>query len=156
LAFLSLIIGCQTDLATIEEGNLSATKRVLIAGTMSNFKQKVADGLVKKLGIQDYYFKITGLNQLAKENTEQYGATVLIASFEWGRIDRRVTQFLQKNPANQKVIVLYTVGAEKVGIQEWANPDRKVDAVTSASSLNRVEERVDELAVLVKAKFDVH
>jgi len=123
---------------------------------MSNFKQKVADGLVKKLGIQDYYFKITGLNQLAKENTEQYGATVLIASFEWGRIDRRVTQFLQKNPANQKVIVLYTVGAEKVGIQEWANPDRKVDAVTSASSLNRVEERVDELAVLVKAKFDVH
>ena len=123
---------------------------------MSNFKQKVADGLVKKLGIQDYYFKITGLNQLAKENTEQYGATVLIASFEWGRIDRRVTQFLQKNPANQKVIVLYTVGAEKVGIQEWANPDRKVDAVTSASSLNRVEERADELAVLVKAKFDVH
>ncbi|HUT65706.1 MAG TPA: hypothetical protein VMZ05_06105 [Spirochaetota bacterium] len=154
LVALLFTIGCQHDMLRLEKGNLTATQRVLIAGTTSEFKQNVVTRVMEKLGTVDYYFKIIGLDQLDKEETEQYGAILLVATFAAGQIDGRVTQFLQKDTTSQKVIVFYTYGSEDAGIPDWAKPDIKVDAVTSASLPNRVEERADELVILIKNRFN--
>jgi hypothetical protein len=71
-----------------------------------------------------------------------------------GRLDERVTRFLQDNPTNPKVIVFSTVGAEDSDRPEWATPDIRVDAVTSASAPDHVNRRADELVKLIKEKFN--
>jgi hypothetical protein len=110
--------------------------------------------MIGELGTKDYYFKIIGLSQLDKENIDEYGSVLLVAMYYGGRIDERVTRFLQKDSTNPKVIVFYTVGAEVAERPEWATPDIRVDAVTSASAPDRVNRRADELVMLIKEKFN--
>jgi hypothetical protein len=69
-----------------------------------------------------------------------------------GKIDKRASQFLQKDSTNPKVIIFYTVGSEEEK-PDWAQPDIQVDAVASASIHNHVEERAKELTTLIEKRF---
>ena len=150
---LFFVCSCMQDMEPVEKGNIEATQKVLIAGTDSEFKQNVVNKVIETLGTQDYYFKIIGLNQLDKEETEPYGAILLINSYMAGKIDRRVTQFLQNDPTNSKVIIFYTIGDENHPPSGKAKPDTNVDAITSASLPNRIDERVDQLVTLIEERF---
>jgi hypothetical protein len=153
LMVLFFTAGCQDEMAYLEKGNPSAERKVLIAGTASEFKQNVVTQVIKNLGTEKYYFKVIGLDRLAKEDTSQYGVILLVARFAAARMDGRVTRFLEQDPDNKKVIVFYTIGSEEAGVAAWAEPDIKVDAVTSASLPERVKQRADELTALVEARF---
>ena len=107
---LFFVCSCAQDMTSSEKGDIDATRKVLIAGVVSEFKQDVVTKVIETLEPQDYYFKIIGLNQLEKEETEQYGAILLVNTYMAGKIDRRVTKFLQKDPTNPKVIIFYTIG----------------------------------------------
>jgi hypothetical protein len=153
-AALLLTVGCGKDMDSLEKGDPCAPRRVLIAGTASEFKQDVVERMIRELGTKDYYFKIIGLSKLGEENIDEYGSVLLVAMYYGGRIDERVTRFLQDDPTNAKVIVFYTVGAEVEDRPEWATPDIRVDTVTSASTPDRVNRRADELVMLIKEKFN--
>lgn len=153
LIALFFTVGCQHQMAYLEKGNPSAERKVLIAGTASEFKQDVVKQVIKNLGTEKYYFKVIGLDQLGKEDTEQYGAILLMARFAAARLDSRVTRFLEKDPTNRKVIVFYTIGSEEAGVAKWAEPDIKVDTVTSASLPAKAKQRAGELAALIEARF---
>ena len=105
LMALLLTIGCKNDMNSLEKGDPAAARKVLIAGTTSEFKQNVVDRVIEKLGVEDCYFKITGLDQLNKEEIDQFDAILLVARFAAGRMDGRVTRFLEKYPANEKTVV---------------------------------------------------
>lgn len=150
---LFLVCSCAKDMEAFEEGDIKATRKVLIAGTDSEFKQNVVNKIIETLGTEDYYFKIIGLEQLDKEETEPYGAILLISSCMAGKIDGRVTQFLQKDPTNPKVIVFYTIGDEDTPPSGKFKPDIKADAITSASMPDRVDERADQLITLIGERF---
>jgi hypothetical protein len=152
-AALFFAFGCGKDMESLEKGDPGAPNRVLIAGTASEFKQDVVERMIRELGTKDYYFKIIGLSRLDKENIDEYGSVLLVAMYAAGRLDERVTRFLQDDPTNPKAIVFYTVGAESGDRPEWATPDIRVDAVTSASVPDLVNRRADELVMLVKERF---
>ena len=150
---LLFVCSCAKDMEAFEKGDIKASKKVLIAGTDSEFKQNVVNKVIETLGTEDYYFKIIGLEQLDKEETEPYGAILLINSFMAGKMDKRVTQFLQNDPDNPKVIVFYTIGSEGTPPSGEGKPDIEVDAVTSASLPDRIDERVDQLVTLIEERF---
>jgi hypothetical protein len=152
LACLLALAGCMTNMSSYETGNVDSTRKVLIAGEDTAFKRSVVTRVIEKLGTQDWYFKIIGLDQLPTQETEPYGAIMLLGHFWGGRIDERVTSYLKQDPANAKVVLLYTRGAESP-LPESAKPDLKVDAVSSASRDDRVETRAGELAALLVKRF---
>lgn len=153
LVGLFFVVGCVQDMALIEKGNVNAARKILIAGQSSEFKQDVIIKVMETLGTKEYYFKIIGLNQLDKEETEQYGVILLVNTYMAGHIDGRVTRILQDDPTNPKIIVFYTIGDENNPPPDWAKPDIKVDAVTSASLSDRVTERADQLVAFIEKRF---
>lgn len=153
LVGLFFVCSCKQDMAFAEKGNINASRKVLIAGVTSEFKENVITEVVEKLETQDYYFKIIGLSQLDREETEQYGAIVLVGTYMAGRIDKRVTKFLQKDPNDPKVIIFYTIGSENNPPSERWEMDITVDAVTSASLPNSVEKRAEQLITLIEKRF---
>ena len=150
---LFFICSCQQDMASAEKGDIDAARKVLISGVTSEFKQNVIDKVIEMLEPQDYYFKIIGLDQLDGEETEQYGAILVVSTYAAGRMDGRVTKFLQKDPADPKVIIFYTIGDENNPPSGRAEKDIKVDAVTSASSPNSIEKRAEQLVALIEKRF---
>jgi hypothetical protein len=59
---------------------------------------------------------------------------------------------LQKDPTNRKLVVFYTRGTEDP-MPDWAEPDIQVDALSSASSPDRVDGLAEQLAALLEKKF---
>lgn len=147
---LIFIISCVQDMGLLEEGNRDASRKVLIAGQSSEFKEDVVNKVVKTLGTEEYYFKIIGLAELEKEKTKEYGAILLVTMIMARQIDGRVMQFIQNDPDNPKIIVFYTIGDQDYPPPQ---PDIKVDAVSSASLSNRVNEVAEELAALIEERF---
>jgi len=151
LAPLLLVCGCQQDMQAAEEGAATAAKKVLIAGTASEFKAKVVEGIVSRLGTKDYYLRIIGLDALEKEDAGSFGAVLLVNACMAGKMDGRVTRFLSKNPSNPKVIVFTSRGGEGKPIDLAAGV--RVDAVSSVSPAGDAGKKADELAALIRARF---
>jgi hypothetical protein len=152
-ALAMLVPGCARDVKTAERGESGASRKVLIAAVESDFKRKVMDKAVETLGTKDYYFKIVGLDQLAKEDTAPYGAIVLVGTFMAGRLDGRIMDYAANNQADPRLIVFYTQGAEgppATGVRSAV----KGDVITSASSADRVAPKAEELAGLIRKRFE--
>ena len=152
LAAALLIIGCASNMTPSEAGNADATKKVLIAGDSSAFKLQVVARLIDDLGTGDWYFRIVGLDRLEEQEAGQFGAILLVAAFKAGHLDKRVSNYLRRDPSNPKVIVFFTRGTEDP-MPEQKKPDIRVDAVSSASRADRVETRATELAALIRKRF---
>ena len=147
------LLGCQTDMAHIQKGDINSTQRVLIAGTSSDFKQKVTSRIIEAQELQPCYFNVIGLNGIDKVATEPYQVILFITAYTAGKIDGRVKEFLQKDPLNPKVIVFYTIGDEDHPPSGRNIPDIKVDAVASASLTSRIEERAHDVVALIVKRF---
>ena len=144
--------GCVGDMKTMEKGDGNASRKVLIAGTESDFKEKVVEAVVQKLMPGEYYVKITGLGSLEQEDLSPYGAIVLIGPMMAGRIDRHITGWLKDHPSDPRAIVFYTRGSDDPQ-PEWAKPKLGVDAVSGASVDSRVDQHTEELVSLIGKRF---
>jgi hypothetical protein len=151
-AALMGLTGCAGDMPTVERGQAAAPRRVLIAATASAFKQKVVEGVIARLGIEDYYFKVTGLGNLEREDAASYGAVVLVGSFMAGHLDRRITGWLKDHPADPRTVVFYTRGTDDP-MPGGGKPKLDVDAVSAASVESRVNERAGQLVDLILRRF---
>jgi hypothetical protein len=147
-----MLLGCRTNMASSEAGDPGSSRRVLIAGEQTDFKSHVVEAMIAKLGTKQWYFRIIGLDQLAQQDTGQYGAILLLAGYRAGRIDERVASFLEKDPTDPKIVVFYTRGTEDP-MPERSKPDLRVDAISSASKKDREELRAGELAELIEKRF---
>jgi hypothetical protein len=147
-----LLSGCAQGMQAAEAGNAASGNKVLIAGTSSGFKEKVAEGLLKRLGTQDYYFRIIGLDALESQDTSAFGAVLLVNTCMAGKAGGKVSRFLAKDPANPKVIVFTTRGGEGKPV-DFGVSDVKVDAVSAVSPSGNAEKAADDLAALIKARF---
>ena len=137
---------------SFEKGKSDAPKKVLIAGVSSEFKDAVIKKVIEKLGTDSYYFKGIGLSQFEKEDLTGYDAVLVVCMYSAGKIDVRVCEYFAKDPTDGKLIALYTVGAETDDRKkpDWAIPKVTIDAVSSASTMNKVEKLAEELALLIK------
>ncbi len=153
LAFAALGASCARDVKPSERGDPGAARRVLVAARDSDFKRTLLDRTVAALGAKNYYFRIVGLDALPQEeDTSAYGAVVLVGTFMAGRLERGVVDYARAHPADPRLIVFYTQGAEappSAGAREAV----KCDVITSASAADRVGPKAEALAALIRSRF---
>ena len=93
LVIIVVLSGCATNMKSNEVGKPESPRKVLIAGEHSGFKEQVVAGIIEELGTRDWYFRIIGLDSLTNQDTEQYGAVLVVTAFRAGRLDRRQLGF---------------------------------------------------------------
>ena len=152
LVGLIALVGCKKNMPSYEAGNVKSARKVLVAGEDTAFKRRVVAKVIEKLGTQDWYFRIIGLDQLSTQEAEQYGAILLLAGVQGGLLDERLTNYLKLDPTNEKLVLLYTRGVEGP-LPESVKLDLQVDAVSSASRVDRMDMRAEQLAALLMRRF---
>lgn len=117
-------------------------QKILIASTSSKFKQALVRQLTDAMQADDIYFKIIGLDLLARESAPDYDAVLLINTCMAWDMDQRVKHFLRNNTACEHVIVLTTSGSS-----QWLPKKRgaEFDAVSSASQMDHIDDLVERL-----------
>lgn len=153
LACLLALSACATGSADYVRGDLRAQRRVLVAGTQSEFKHKVVDRVVQRLGEKDYFFSIVGLDGLNTEDLASYGAIVLVYSLPGGRMDGRVRAFINANKGNPKVIVFYSKGAEGPEPEDAVSSRNAADRRTAVTLLANAERYADLLVTQIEKRF---
>lgn len=137
----------QKDIAASEVNSPSLGQKVLIASRASNYKTALVEKIKQVLKNDSFYVKCIGLSQLKNENTEGYGAIVLIntcMAWDW---DRNVRAFLKTRKDIRTVIVLTTSGSG-----DWVPNKKKwaVDAVASASVKTNIDGVAGEMVLKIK------
>ena len=150
---LLVVAACSTATDAYVRGDLRAQRRVLVAGTQSEFKHKVVDRVVQRLGEKDYFFNITGLDGLTREDLSAYGAIVLVYSLPGGRMDDRVRAFINANKGNPKVIVFYSKGAEGPEPEDAVSSRYAADRRTAITLMANAERYADALVTQIEKRF---
>ena len=128
-----LFVGCATrSVEEIGRGNRSSKRRVLIATQQSPFKEAVVSKVVEGLEKEACYVKIIDIKKLAEEPIEHYEAIVMINTCQARRLNRHARKFLTRVEGKEKIILLTTAGDE-----HWKPKGVTVDAITSASEMNK-------------------
>jgi hypothetical protein len=147
------LLGCKTDMEPYEAGNRTSARKVLVVAEDSEFKRDVVATVIERLGTQDWYFSVVGLDQLARVDTGQFGAILLVCSVRGGRLDERASAYLERDPTNAKAVLLFTCGVDGPVPELRDKLDLRVDAVSSASRDDRVSVRAEEVAALLEKRF---
>ncbi len=134
-----VLLGCTSRMVkTTERGDKDCKKKVLIATQQSRFKEAVVSRVVAALEKDTCYVKIIDLRKLAGESTENYEAIVIVNTCWAGRLNRHARKFLKNVQEKEKIILLTTAIGE-----DWKPKAVKVDAVTSASKMNKADAIAD-------------
>jgi hypothetical protein len=156
IGFLLIFLGtvfyscAVTPVRPLEIGDKDAQRRVLIATQHSEFKDAVLSRVTDLLEQEGYFIRVVGLEDLAHQSGETYGAIVIINSYWFWQIDGEASDFIDRvdEKKQEKIILLTTVGEEI-----W-NPGRgNVDTISSASLMSKVdsisEELIEKIQILV-------
>jgi hypothetical protein len=112
--------------------------QVLIATQGSAFKDAVVAGLVERLKARSAHIQVIDVGMLAGVRETQWDAIVVVHTWQMGKPPAEVRTFAERMRDREKLAVLTTSGAGSFKLQG-------VDAVSAASSLADVPERVHEL-----------
>ena len=132
----------QKDMGVYEINLATAEKRVLIASRDSDFKRALVDVITKAYENQPVFVKIIGIEALENEDANVYSAVLLINTCMGWTVDVEVGRFLENYGTFESIIVLTTSAGGDVSPE---NENWAVDAISSASTLDRVQPLADEL-----------
>ena len=132
----------QKDIGMREINPPTLGKRMLIASRDSEFKRRLVDRIAAAYENRPVYIKVIGIEALANENADDYSAVVLLNTAMGWTVDVEVDRFLDRFGDRASIIVLTTSDGGDV-LPDLEN--RKVDAMSSASVLDRVDPLADEM-----------
>jgi len=132
----------------IEKGHPGLTNRVLIASQEGPFKEAVVSEVADVLEQHGCYVRIIDVRQLSGLSTETYQAIVLVNTCKAWRLNRNVRTFLKKTQDNEKVILLTTAGDK-----DWKPGHPEVDAITSASAMDRTDDVAQDIIRRVQTRL---
>jgi len=111
-------------------------KIVLIATEESQFKKAVVSKVTEALEKHSCSVKVTDLEKLSDESIQNYQAIVIINTCRVSQLNKHVRKFLKKvNEDEKKKIILLTTAKREA----WKPKEAEVDAITSASKMNKVD-----------------
>lgn len=152
LIWMSLVVwGCASQpLATVEsKPPATSDRKVLVATQNSKFKRAVVSEIQEELNRNSIYLKIIDVKNLKNQSISEFSAIVIINRCMAGRPDPRVESFIDSEPRKNKIIVLTT------GILDSWKPDAPdVDAITSASVLDKSDQVARSIVTRVLAMID--
>jgi len=141
----------QKDIQPSELNEPTLDKKVLVASRYSEFKEAVIEKLKEAFKDQPVYIKFIGLDELEKEDANQYNAVVMLNKCMAWQMDRNVIGFLKRYEDHSNMIVLTTSGDS-----DWLPKmeGRNFDAISSASEKVNVDEVanqiIDKINVLIE------
>ncbi|MBF0103031.1 MAG: hypothetical protein HQK77_19205 [Desulfobacterales bacterium] len=135
------ISGCAfKPVKTLEFGYINKDRyRILLAAEASAFKDTLATNIACALKNRAY-IKMVDVNEVSNESSENYHVIILINTCVAFHIDRQVSDYLEKITRKDNVILITTAGDA-----DWNAKISDVDAITSASTMDKVDPLTDHI-----------
>jgi hypothetical protein len=132
-------------------GNPQSSKKVLIAGKGSEFRDIVINHLVEKLQKDSVYISIVDLSEIKSKNPGDWNAILLVNRCVAFDYDNLVSKYVKKYPKSQN-IVIFTTSADPRGCNLKSKLSRKLklDAYSSASVKENVNPAVEAIYKMLK------
>jgi len=111
------------------------TKNILLATQGSDFKNTLITNLCDSLSESSFYIKGIDVDRLPDVNDDEWDRILIVNTF-MVRLNRRVDHFLDRNDSPDHVLLYVTSG----GADWQPQPDLKVDAITSASRKEHIND----------------
>jgi hypothetical protein len=130
---------------TTEAGDPGAGKRVLIATQQTEFKEAVVSKIVEDLEKDLCYVRVIDLKQLEDAPAADFGAIVVVNTCKAWSMSRGASKFVKRFPDKDRVVLLTTANGE-----DWKPKSVEVDAITSASKVQKADPVADEIVQRVR------
>jgi hypothetical protein len=141
------------DIPSFELHSSAMGKKILLSSSDSDFKSAVIGRIREAFKNDSVFVKAVGLGLLEREDPGLFSAFVLMNTCVAWRMDPHVDKFIRKHPDLQpRMIVLFTSGDG-----DW-KPDLskiRVDAVTSASKTERLDETAEKMIARLRSLLSV-
>lgn len=148
VAVLLTLVSCSKNIREYQAGNDKSDRRILIAMNGSDFKNVVADGIVKKYA-PSASLKVIYLNSLKDVSTKDYDVIVLIdRALAWTAFNFAVKKFISTAEEKDKIVLYLTVDDPK-----WKVRVSTVDGITSASKSEDPQKIIDLISVEIDKRF---
>lgn len=136
-------------------GNPQSSKKVLIAGKGSEFRDTVINHLVEKLRKDSVYISVIDLSEIKSKNPRDWDVILLVNRCVAFDYDNLVSNYVKKYPKSQN-IVIFTTSADPRGCNLKSKLSRtlKVDAYSSASVKEQVSPTVDAIYKMLKKHIE--
>ena len=126
------------------------SRMVFIVTQKSKFKKKLLVAINERLEKEELLIKVINLKDLSNMSDEDYAALLFIGSSQPNHQSKKMNKYISDlNVEERKKIVLY----ETSGNGQWRTSLTGVDAVTSASDMNKMSDVVDEILDKIKVKI---
>ena len=130
----------QRVIEPFEVGEKSSTEKILIASQGSDYKDMFVKKVIERLENDSLYINVIDVTEIEKENTDDYKAVLIINSIEMYDMQENAKNFISVS-GKDNVIMLATSGNGAMGPK-----DESVDAITTASTVEDIDDKVDEVS----------
>lgn len=124
------------------------SQRVLIATQGSKFKNTIVEETIGQLKSLPIYIKVVDVGQLTNVNESEWSVIVILHTWEYAQPQKEAKAFVDRASQKNKIIVLSTSGSgtEKIN---------GVDGITSASMMEKVAIKTDQIVNRVKSILNI-
>lgn len=122
------LINKQGVVEAYDIGDSESSRKLLIAGQGSNFKNALVESVTTHLAEEPIYVSVIDVTGLENVKEDDWDAIILIHTTENWKLQPDVKTYLDRAQSLDKVIVVTTSGSG-----EWKSEEYEVDVMTSAS-----------------------
>jgi hypothetical protein len=120
-------------------GDSLASKRVLIGGVTSPFKEAIVKSIIDSLLKDSVFVKTVGIGKLKKEKATAWNAVLLLNTCMAWEINYKVRKFAKAFPEYRSFVVVTTSGDPKSCGSAKQLPEN-IDAISTASEKQKLPE----------------
>jgi soluble P-type ATPase len=132
----------------MEINDKSLPQHVLIATQGSKFKNAVVQETIGQLKSLPVYIKVIDVGQLTSINESEWSVIVILHTWEYGKPQKNVLDFVINSTSKNKIVVLCTSGSGKEKMEG-------IDGITSASWPEEVIDSSDKIVNRIKSILNI-
>ncbi len=141
-----ITVSCGTAVKEARFGADEAPHRFIFACDSSPFKDQVREQLIAEYQATSQ-IEVVNIDRLESLAPEKYDLVLAIDTcYASTGFNPSLTRFLEKNSKSRNIVVFMT--SANPG---WKFPDDSIDAITSASNIENVDQVVDQIARKINA-----
>jgi hypothetical protein len=143
----------QKNIPTNEYGDLKASKRVLIGGLESPFKEAIVKSIVDSLVKDSVYVKTVSLKRLKREEPTKWNAILILNYCMAWEINYKVKKYISSFPQYHGFVVITTSG-DSTSCPAAKKLPENVDAISTASEDQKLPEISAHVLDLLREKIN--
>lgn len=142
------MFSCAKNIREYRTGDDKTQCRILIAATVSDYREKIIDGIVSNY-YQKCSVKVINLNNLKYVKSHDYDVIVLIdRALAWTMFNFAVRRFIDTVDEKDKVVLFLSVNSTK-----WKLQVNDVDGITGASKQGDADSIVERVCTEIDKRI---